>query len=378
MRNSSFGTRSATFALMGALAVAPGCFFGGCAEDDCGCPADLGECAIPTCVDGECVVDFAEGTASSDTTGDCQILVCTGSDEDPVPQPDGMDVPNDLNECTTDACGPNGPVFEPVAAGTLCSGGSCTASGICSPCSDGNSCTTDDCSSGAVVSTPLPVGTACDQGGFCDASAMCLACDDGNACTTDDCSTGTPVHTDLPEGAACMSGNENGVCNNHICATWCQPLPTAGSCVDNGAYEGTDDSPLGKPQFEDDDDAPRPICGVLQPGDEDWISYYAEDESFENDVNDFEVWSFGSQLRFCAFAECDVGTTEAPCYNEGIPTTGPNGEPGCCWTGVFQELIYRSMNLDCIGTSEDSGWVRVRFDNPSTDCVPYALLDYGY
>lgn len=395
-----------------------GCFFFG-ANDPCECPTDLGLCQ--TC-DEECAVSYDWGAPEDlQVTGDCMVLACMG-ERDPVELPYLDDVADDGNACTVETCTPDGPAQDRLPFGSSCEGGGvcaaevvciscsgepcwnvdcapnppiieplepgatcgdnafCDGKGGCFPCDDGSTCTIEECSSGElVVVEQLPVGTECDDdGGYCSANGLCVPCDDNNECTADDCTGGVETFTPEPLGTPCGS---NGSCENGVCITWCTPLPDLEACPDTGAYEATDDVSSGEPQFLDDDGAPKPICGVLTAGDEDWISYYAEDRSFETDINDFQFWSFSKNLRFCAFAECSggPGSTLAPCENGGTPTTSPGGYPGCCWQGTFNTLDYFSMNLECTSSDTDSGWVRIRVDNPSDDeCAPYGILDYGY
>lgn len=401
--------------------AAQGCFFFGAGSDHCECPTDLGPCELATCEDDDCVVTYNWGTPDElQTYGDCQAVACVGQTQ-PIELFDEDDVPDDGNACTVETCtedgpvqerlpfgsscegtgvcaaevvcvscagepcwnvdcAPNPPIIEPLAAGASCGNNQfCDGNGGCFECDDGNSCTVEDCSSGtlAVVETFAP-GTECDNGGYCNTNGVCVPCDDYNECTSDDCTGGVETFTPLPLGTPC--GNNNS-CENGVCITWCTPLPDLATCPDSSAYEATDDEQMGEPQFVEDDNAPKPICGVLTAGDEDWISYYAEDESFETDINDFQFWSFSKNLRFCAFAECAGGpsNTSAPCENGGTPSTSPTGYPGCCWQGTFNTLDYFSMNLECLNSDSDSGWVRIRIDNPSDDeCAPYGLLDYGY
>lgn len=351
-----------------------GCFF----DDECDdCVPYTDGCVQSFCGEDECGEELIVGEPAPDQIpGDCKVRQCTG-DEQPVEQVDGTDAPDDGNPCTEDLCDASGPVFVPLPTGTPCGEAAfCSPEGYCLTCDDGNPCTTEECTGGElVVTSTLPVGTACGEGLYCDATGACIGCDDGDACTDDDCSTGTPVHTPKEEGAAC---GEGGFCQASVCVTWCLPLPDPTTCIDDGAYEATDDTYSGEPQYDDDDDGPKPLCGVLTEGDVDWVSYHADDTSFQNDINNFQFWSYDSEVRFCAFAQCDAGTTSAPCYDGGIPTTGPEGQPGCCWQGVFNSLAYFSMNLECDNTTEDSGWVRIRIDNPSGGCAPWAFLDYDY
>jgi hypothetical protein len=350
-------------------------------DDDgyCECPPDyeLPPCAATECQDGECVIYGGYGLPRNQVDGDCETLLCLG-DVDPYVGVDDSDQ-DDNNPCTVDSCEDGAPLHTALEVGTVCGDNAvCTAAGDCLTCDDGNDCTTEECSTGELlVTSTQPEGTPCANGGICQADGSCFTCDDGNECTVDDCSVMPPTHANAPLGTACGGGS--GVCDSGTCVTWCLPLPDPATCPDTGTYEATDDSWDGQPQFPEDDDAPRPICGVLTPGDEDWISYYAEDESFETDINDFQLWSFGNNIRVCAFAECDAGTTNAPCEDGGSFASGPNGEPGCCWQGVFNNLAYFSMNLECDGTDDDQGWVRIRIDNPGdAPCAPYGLLDYGY
>ncbi len=373
--------------LIVAIAVVPvlltGCFnLFDIGDDDngyCNCPFDfdLGPCAQAECVDGECIIYEGYDEPRNQVPGDCETLLCLG-DHDPFAVPDTSDE-DDFNPCTIDSCAEGTPVHTALEAGVSCGDNSvCSPDGDCFACDDSNECTTEECSTGELVVTSTePEGTPCANGGVCQADGTCFTCDDNDECTVDDCSVMPPTHANAPLGTPC--GNGNGVCDSGTCVTWCLPLPDPTTCPDTGDYEATDDTWDGQPQFPEDDGAPRPICGVLNPGDEDWISYYAEDETFETDINDFQFWSFGNNVRVCAFAECDMGSTNAPCLDGGSGATGPNGEPGCCWQGVFDSLAYFSMNLECDNTDEDQGWVRIRIDNPSdVECAPYGLLDYGY
>lgn len=390
-------------------------------DNDCNCPTDLSVCAETSCDGLACVITYRVGSWDEiDPEGDCHTVVCIGREE-PLSFEDATDRSDDHNPCTVEGCGPNGPTQAQLPTGEACgdagacSDGArcvpcsgdpcfdidcdasparvvalppgtvcgddqfCAPSGDCLPCDDGSSCTTEDCSSGAVVvKSQLPPGSPCDGGDYCSPSGACLICSDGNECTHDDCSSGTPVFTNEPFGTVCGSDD---VCQDGACINFCTPLPDLDTCPDTGVYEATDDDWFGDPQFPDDDGAPRPICGVLTPGDVDWFSYYAQDEEFETDINDFKFWSFDKSLRVCAFEICDGGAavTTASCENGGTPSLGPGNMPGCCWTDNFDTMDYFSMNLTCSNSADDSGWVHIRIDNPSgTGCAPYALLDYGY
>lgn len=390
-------------------------------QDECACPVDLPPCAVTECDGLACVISYQTGDLTTvDAEGDCRHVVCVGA-PDPLVLAAPEDVDDDNNPCTIDRCGADGPEHEALPLGAACGTASicsdaarcvacegepcfdvdcdadpktvvqhpagavcgenmnCDPFGTCFACDDGSPCTTEECSTGHVVVTSmLPAGTACESDGYCTVDGQCLPCDDGKECTNDQCVGGVPVFTNKPFGTPCGSDD---VCQDGQCITFCTPLPDAATCPDTGAYEATDDDWFGQPQFPDDDGAPRPICGVLTPGDVDWISYYAQDEDLETDINDFEFWSFEHTLRLCAFEICDGGTsvTVADCQDGGAPTTGPNGMPGCCWQGDFDTMTYVSMDLTCTDGPNDSGWVHIRIDNPSgSECAPYALLDYGY
>jgi hypothetical protein len=368
--------------------VGAGCFVG--ADDfSCDCPDDGHACTEEKCVDGACVHDVFTGHPPDDDAGECLSLDCQGG-VDAVTVPDASAVPDDFDACTADSCGADGAIHDPLPAGAPCDQGKfCDTEGHCLACDDFDDCTTQDCSSGAVVVTGHePAGTTCthtfDGDGYCTAAGTCELCDDSNPCTVDDCSSGTAVHTPIAEGGACESGGEEGICESQVCVTWCLPLPDPSSCPDGGTYEsgGADDDVSGGPNFPDDDGAPRPICGVQKgSGDADYVSYYAADRSFENDINDFMVWSYGKELQFCAYEKCSVGATTVTCLDGSIAATDPaTGDQGCCWTKVFDDLSYVEMNLACDNaTDDDSGWVHMKFQSADGDpCVPYALLDYGY
>ncbi len=208
--------------------VSAGLFCQSAAECD-----DGNACTQNLCVNGTCSnPDRAPGTACASDNNDCTRDACLPDGTGRVscqhqPVPYGSACTDDGNDCTFDRCEQN---FDgqfvcnhpPVSYG--------------SPCSDeGNPCTLDRCglspSGGSVtcLHDPLPQGSPCES--------------DGNSCTFDVCMIGGSgmqcAHNPLNFGSVCDDDRND--CTLDICGTGptggiaCQhnPLPVGATCDDD-------------------------------------------------------------------------------------------------------------------------------------------------
>jgi hypothetical protein len=397
---------------------------GQCSRDD-QCPRSGDPCLHASCFDGACAEDPVDGHPLDgvDSVG-CLRLTCR--DGDLLEAPDAA-LADDQNPCTEDLCGPDGTITnDPLPGGTACGtgtdaccdaqaicqacpddgddctvedcstgqlviehldpGDSCGPDAVCSPigecftCEDGDPCTTEDCASGVVVTTGLlPGGSECAPGDVCSPTGECIECDDGDPCTEDVCDGGVVSHPLLPTGTVCEEGPTDGFCDAGVCVTWCLPLPEAPDCTDAGPGEPANDTFTGAVAYPDDESADFPICGRLAAGDgADWYSYPADDDSFRYDTHRLSLWSYGASLRACSFVSCGTGDTEIlSCSGAFTSASGPEGEPGCCWEGVFRHEVL-VVDVECEGT-EDSPLVRMRIDAPDGGaCVPYEIESFSY
>ncbi len=109
---------------------------GGIVPPECVVPADCpgvdNECRSRTCTAGVCGVDFvAAGTAlPAQLVGDCATATCDGAGE-VASEYDASDVLDDGNDCTDDACTPQGPTNAAKATGTPCVSGLCDQAAAC-------------------------------------------------------------------------------------------------------------------------------------------------------------------------------------------------------------------------------------------------------
>lgn len=98
------------------------------------CPGVDNACQTRTCVVGACGFSYQpSGTVVVSTVGDCHANQCDGSGAI-VSVVDDTDVPDDGNECTTDACNTGAPANTPKALGTACTqdgGVECNGAGAC-------------------------------------------------------------------------------------------------------------------------------------------------------------------------------------------------------------------------------------------------------
>jgi len=107
----------------------------GGAPPECTSPTDCGTdtaCLSWECSGGKCSKNpAADGTPiPQQTAGDCSQVVCDGQGSTKGVF-DPMDIQSDNNECTVDACSPQGTTHTAKATGTPCSGGLCDTSQTC-------------------------------------------------------------------------------------------------------------------------------------------------------------------------------------------------------------------------------------------------------
>jgi hypothetical protein len=151
---------------------------------------------------------------------------------------------DDLNDCTTDVCNPDGSCSHtPVTEQTPCDdNNACTERESCQPdgtcgggtpilgcvpcqqnddCLDSDPCTDDVCDLGVCEHSPGGDGNACDDGDPCTVGDRCtdgtcsgrsMSCDDGIGCTDDFCDGGACVHQ--PDSFVCVAPNE---CSEAVC-----------------------------------------------------------------------------------------------------------------------------------------------------------------
>ncbi len=248
---------------------------GGGGSAGCVQPADCagadGECGHRACKGGLCAFQAEPpGTAvAAQASGDCAIVVCDGKGV-AFTRTDALDVHEDQNDCTVDACVDGLPVNQAVAGGSPCGPGgklTCNTSGVCTGCNadaecgqpsacmawhcaDDHTCGPTFAPAGSVIADPTDgdcLGSTCDgKGGVSvgvddgDAPPNQDAChlgycsggnpmwapkppdDDGNVCTKDVCDPngGGTVHPPAKNGAACAA-SPCGKCQQGACKTQC-------------------------------------------------------------------------------------------------------------------------------------------------------------
>ena len=188
---------------------------------------------------------------------------------------------------------------------------------------------------------------------------------DNNPCTTDSCdaSTGKAKHVPVTNGTACGDG---AICMEGKCLP-CKPTnPT--SCGGEGTGEPANDSSTTPESFKEY----TPMCTFSSGADIDWYTFYADDSAFFSDIYNFKFWSTAPTLEVCIYVKCVAGTPGGGCTTK-LP--GPNGSLGCCWSGAPATLAP-SWDLDCSGTTDDSGTTYVSVRTPGGgQCEQYAM--YG-
>lgn len=147
---------------------------------------DLPECApLDLCEDGNpCTLDACDPASGCShapqldatpaecddgdpcTTDGCGALGCV---HEPAADPAGCD---DGDPCTTESCGPKGCEYAPVE-------GCCSES---APCFDGDPCTRDVCDPASHTCTEEPIAGCCVDDGDCGEGFVCV----GQVCTSED------------------------------------------------------------------------------------------------------------------------------------------------------------------------------------------------
>jgi len=235
------------------------------------CPAPGDPCRVAQCDAGTCAEGFtAAGTPlPTQTSGDCLLFVCDGAGV-AIGVADDLDVLDDGDACTLDACQSGTPSNTPLTAGAACdqAGGKlCDGAGACvaclqnpdcaapKVCSPAHACVAPSCADGMKDGTETDVdcggscGATCTLGLTCATGLDCVsgvcsglkcaspACDDGvkNGGESDvDC--GGPCLTKCPAGKTCSNNADclGGLCSGAVC------LPTCVDGAKNGAETGID------------------------------------------------------------------------------------------------------------------------------------------
>jgi subtilisin-like proprotein convertase family protein len=150
------------------------------------CPGVDTACQVRVCIDHACGLwTEASGTpAAVQRKADCLAAVCDGMGA-VIAVPDDNDLPDDGNDCTTDACEGGVASNMPRSAGASCGqdgANLCDGEGLCVACLTPVDCGTDtacqrfSCEAATCSSTTLPVGASCGASSRCDAAAACIAC----------------------------------------------------------------------------------------------------------------------------------------------------------------------------------------------------------
>ena len=190
------------------------------------CPQPANECVTATCTAGMCgTANQPAGTATTmQTPGDCLANTCDGNGAI-VATNDDLDINNDSNPCTTDACSGGVPTHAPVMAGFVCGAGqACDGAGNCNGCVTAASCPGQDdecktrtCTTSVCGFSYMPAGTAtsaqtaadCKKNQCDGAGVIVPVADDAdvpvdsNQCTNDVCTAGVPSNPPLASGTAC-------------------------------------------------------------------------------------------------------------------------------------------------------------------------------
>jgi len=210
------------------------------------CPAPPNACLVATCIGNTCgFMNVAAGTPTPDPTpGDCKRPECDGMGNIVIVA-FSVDLPNDNNQCTADACMGGTPTHTPASDGTTCSqnGGQVCSGGVCKKNPGQNCAAPGECASGF-----------CTDGRCCNAACTgdCVSCNNAaGQCTNvtagqqDTCAQGSVCNSmgacRKTNGQACANAGEclsnqcaDGVCCNNACDTACRACNVpgnAGNCV---------------------------------------------------------------------------------------------------------------------------------------------------
>jgi hypothetical protein len=227
-------------------------------EADCTELPPSDECGMRVCSAGVCETDpTAAGTdLSTQSPGDCQVLECDGAGMTQSAA-DNQDVPDDMNDCSTDGCSGGVPVHMPVMLPHSCGNQGmfqCDVNGNCIGCMmptdcgtitfcTGWSCTLNVCQVNyTAMGTPLPPAnqTPADcQEKQCNGAGDVqdgidvtdVPPDDGNLCTDETCSGGIPDHPPSVLDTPCNQSGGSWCDGNGACVECNSPPQCPGGMV---------------------------------------------------------------------------------------------------------------------------------------------------
>ncbi len=178
------------------------------------------------------------------TPGDCLANTCDGNGAI-VAINDDLDINNDSNPCTTDACNAGTPTHAPVMAGFVCGAGqACDGAGNCNGCLTAASCPgqDDECKTRTCTAavcgfsftpagTPTSAQTPADcKKNQCDGAGVIVPVADdldvpfdSNQCTNDVCTAGVPSNPPLASGTACSQNGGTSCDGAGVCAAASAP-----------------------------------------------------------------------------------------------------------------------------------------------------------
>jgi hypothetical protein len=208
------------------------------------CPGADSDCVARTCLDGHCGQGpVPAGTpTSTQISGDCQREVCDGAGAAKLVD-DDLDLPDDGNPCTDEACVAGVPYAAPSAALTPCNqdgGALCDGVGHCVGCTADAQCGGGVCVDNAcVIKTCLDgvkdgAETDVDCGG-----STCVRCGVGKGCALDgDCASAV-CSGGLCNAPRCSDTVKNGLETDVDCGGPCPLGCAAGlSCAVDGDCRG--------------------------------------------------------------------------------------------------------------------------------------------
>lgn len=306
--------------------------------DDTDWTGTLDACIVGGCQNGS-LTTAPEGTIVEDLPGDCLITVCDATGKI-ITKDSELDVTDDMNPCTADICESGKPMHPARPAGTV----------LESPPGD---CRATQCNgAGSTV-------TVVDE--------MDVPAEDGITCTTGSCAGGIPSQSASTPGTMC--GAEGFVCHAD---QRCDACPDPGPNCPNDSYGESNDTQAMAYDFgtlNDPDMNVHDVCAVLSgPTDVDWYTYMGHD-TLSGLVNPYQYFSNGTKARVCTFFKCNSQNTFLTCPGNTEPSTGPNGEKGCCGYEPYQV-----DQLGCDGNFNDDARVWIRVDKPEASaCTPYFL-----
>ena len=284
----------------------------------------------------------------------------------------GFDTDQDL--CTTAACVGGNCTQRLIKNTTECQ---CQSDADCTyyekDCSRGT-CTGHECAEKIEPAGPAPKQEAGDCSVLmCDGTSVVATKKDdptdlppSTPCIVATCEASGPKQTSVADGTSCGDGS---VCFVGSCLA-CKPT-NAESCGSEGGDEPKNNAGTTASSFAQE----TPFCAFSSGTDIDLYTFFAKDADFSHDVFSFKLWSTAPSIEVCIYVSCEKGgIPEGGCTTK-VP--GPNGSQGCCWTGA-PSTLQPTWDLDCPGTTEDSGTAYVSVRAPGGDaCETYAMTG-GY